>query len=221
MKEESTCQYEKNLVVLVADKNMEHGVRVLISSRWRAIGIPEISFDIYVHPHRDPGIVHGAHDFLRPMCSRYARALVMVDYRGSGQENKRPEALAEEIRQRLLTSGWNERAEVIVLVPELEAWVWGDSGKVAECLGWQGSAQRMRKWLKDQGQNFSSARKPRQPKEAVEALLEHVRRPRSSAIYGRLAEAVRLEGCQDESFTRFRDTLRRWFAGEPPREPAR
>jgi hypothetical protein len=53
--------------------------------------------------------------------------------------------------------------------------------------------------------------KPARPKEAMEAILRHVRKARSSAIYREIAGKVALAGCTDPSFGKFRETLGRWF----------
>ena len=44
---------QKDLVVLVADKDMEHALKGLLG-RPRALGIREIEADIRVHPRHDP-----------------------------------------------------------------------------------------------------------------------------------------------------------------------
>jgi hypothetical protein len=43
-----------DLVLLVADKNIEHGLRGLLS-RPQALGIRSVTSKTYVHPQRDPG----------------------------------------------------------------------------------------------------------------------------------------------------------------------
>ena len=111
----------KDLVVLVADKNMDRAVRGLLS-RYHELRIRPVESDIYVHPHRDPGCLLGAHDFLRPFWNRYAHALVMLDRDGCGQERLPREALEEQLELRLSQNGWNQRAAAVVLDPELEIW---------------------------------------------------------------------------------------------------
>lgn len=43
----------KDLVVLVPDKNMEASLRGLLS-RCAALGLRDVTFDLFVHPERDP-----------------------------------------------------------------------------------------------------------------------------------------------------------------------
>ena len=45
---------QKDLIILVADKNMEFAVRGILT-RLEALGIRDITYDLYVHPERDPG----------------------------------------------------------------------------------------------------------------------------------------------------------------------
>ncbi len=53
--------------------------------------------------------------------------------------------------------------------------------------------------------------KPDRPKEAMEAVLRYVRKPRSSAIYRAIASTVSLASCDDPAFLKFRRTLQNWL----------
>lgn len=65
----------KDLVCLVPDRNVEYGLRGLLE-RNISLGIREITYDIYVHPKRDPGILNGASDFLQEFSSIYSYGIV-------------------------------------------------------------------------------------------------------------------------------------------------
>ena len=84
----------RDLVVLVADKNME-AVMVGLLGRPQSLGIRAITFDVFVHPRRDPGCLTGADDFLRPFGGAYHYALVLFDHEGCGREPISPESLAD------------------------------------------------------------------------------------------------------------------------------
>lgn len=86
---------QQDLIVLVADKNMEFSGRGLMS-RPEAFGIRPLSYDVFVHPERDPGCLLRGHDFLRTFVSRYTRAIVMLDRHGCGQEQLPREVLEEQ-----------------------------------------------------------------------------------------------------------------------------
>ncbi len=201
-----------DLIVLVADSNMENTLRGLLS-RHHALGIRPITCDIFRHDKRDPGCWTDAHNYLRPYTRQYRYALVMLDHEGSGQESQRVVDLQEELESRLEANGWAEgRARVIVLEPELEMWVWSDSPQVDVCLGWQTHQPDLRTWLRQRNLLAPDALKPADPKKALEAALREVKTPRSSAIYRHLAEQVSFRGCVDPCFNRFRTILTEWFS---------
>jgi hypothetical protein len=137
-----------------------------------------------------------------------------MDREGSGQEAKSREQLEEDLETGLSASGWENRAAAIVLDPELEVWIWTDSPHVDHELGWSGQKKRLRSWLRVRSLWRQDALKPDRPKEAMEATLKHVRKPRSSAIYQSLAEKVGLTKCVDPAFLKLRSVLLEWFPAE-------
>jgi len=198
-----------DLAVLLPDKNFEYGMRGLLN-RPNAIGIREIQFSIQVHPKRDPGCVKTAQDILRLFCRDHQHGLLMFDKEGSGRENTPTNELAAELRERLAANGWGTRAEVIVLDPELEVWVFASSIQVERCLGWVKSL-RLRDWLQTEGLWDAGHRKPSRPKEALERALRDLRRPRSSSLYECLGRSVSIGDCVDPAFQKLRETLQGWF----------
>jgi len=204
-------QVQRDLVVLVADKNIEFALRGLLS-RPQALGIRLPDYTLYVHPERDPGCLRKAAPFLRPYACCFRYALVVLDREGCGRQERTRAELETEIEAGLAGAGWENRAAAVVLDPELEAWIWSDSPEVDRVLGWA-ELPPLRTWLRSQGFTFS-AHKPDRPKEAVEAALRFVRRPRSSAIFRELAERVSLERCRDPAFAKLRQCLGNWFPAE-------
>jgi hypothetical protein len=165
-----------------------------------------------VHPHRDPGCLSQSLDILTLYRNTYLHALVLFDREGSGQEHLAREQLEDRVEQQLNTAGWQGQSRAIVLDPELEVWLWNNSPHVALALGWRDTKIDLRQWLVDNDfPTETSTGKPRRPKEAVETVLRHVRKPRSSAIYREIAEKVSLTKCGDVSFLRFRQILQSWF----------
>jgi hypothetical protein len=198
-----------DLVLLVADKNIEHGLRGLLS-RPQALGIRSVTSRTYVHPQRDPGCAQKSHEFLRQFSADYDRALVVFDHHGCGRENRVPTQLEHDVRDLLWANGWDGRAQAIVIEPELEAWVFATSPLVERCLAWPG-AEPLRQWLQNKGLWSQGREKPADPKAALETVLATVGRPRWSAIYEDLARAVDFTGCQDKAFIRFKTVLQQWF----------
>jgi hypothetical protein len=200
----------KDLILLVADKNMEASLRGLLS-RPQSLKCRPASFDLFVHPERDPGCLLRGHDFLRPFASRYQRALVLLDHAGCGREVVERSVLESELQARVGEAGWGDRAAAIVIAPELENWVWSDSPHIDQALGWKSSEIPLRDWLREKGFLSSDAAKPVKPKEAVELVLRTARKPRSSSIYLGLAQVVGTDRCTDPAFLKLRSCLREWF----------
>lgn len=197
----------KDLVILVADKDMEMTMRGLLS-RPQSLGIRAIQYDLYTHPQHDPGVRTHAAEFLRPYQKMYHYALVLFDREGSGADDMSTEEIAQSVQQQMESAGWQQRCAVVVIDPELEVWVFSDSPHVAQVIA-DGDEQAMRAVLaKYTGENRS---KPENPKSAVEEIIRLKKIPRSSALFQRLAEQVSLSRCTDRSFARLRETLKRWF----------
>lgn len=200
----------RDLIVLAADKNIDFGLRGLLG-RPKALGVRSVAADFLVHPRRDPGCVREAHDVLRPSVGDYRHALVVFDHQGSGRDTQPIDRLADEVRDRLAANGWGGRAEVIVLDPELEVWVFADSPHVEHCLGWRRGRGTLRRWLEARKLWAPGRAKPEAPREALDEVLRELRRPRSSALYRCIAERVSLAGCTDPAFRKLASTLARWF----------
>ncbi len=212
-----------DLVCLVADKNMQHMLQALLA-RHRALGIRAPRHTVVSHPEHDPGCLRHAHELLRLFLDQAERALVLFDREGCGRENTSREVLEAEVETLLADNGWKDRSAAIVLDPELEIWLWSDSPRVDEVLGWQGRSSDLRSWLREKGLldagNVGSI-KPSRPKEAVEAVLR-VTGPatgtrRSSALYSELASKLSVTRCSDPAFSKLRATLRTWFPIEDGR----
>ncbi|MDQ1350581.1 MAG: hypothetical protein QG657_883 [Acidobacteriota bacterium] len=205
------CEQESyDLVVLVADRNMENSINGILE-RPEAIRIKQIKSEIYIHPHRDPGCLNKGHDFLRPFVNRCRHALVIFDKEGCGKEKLTREALEIQMEDNLKLSGWGERAAAVVIDPELENWLWSDSPEVDLALGWKGRTPPLRRWLEEKGFLTGNSVKPSHPKEAVESALRTAYQPKSSSIYHRIAKSVSLKRCQDPAFLKLKDKLYQWF----------
>lgn len=202
----------KDLVLLVADTDAKAALCALLT-RPPALGIRNITADVFVHPEHDPGVFLRAENLLRQFLQSHRYAMAVFDREGSGREELSPQELEEDLKRRLSGSGWGDRARAVAIDPELEAWVWSGSRHVAHALGWSGPGE-LHRWLTAHGFVNPCApqgTKPSRPKEAMEAALHQARVPRSSAIYADLARKVSVERCRDSSFCRLRDTLRQWF----------
>lgn len=203
----------RDLILLVADKNTDYGLRGLLS-RPAALGIPFVDTQILVHPRRDPGCFREAHNFLRAFAVDFRHALVVFDREGGGREERSADALESEVNARLATAGWDDRANVVVPDPELEVWAFADSPHVERCLRWPRTRGTIRRWLEGQNRWGKGRAKPEAPKEALERVLREIRRPRSSALYECLGKRVTVRGCNDRAFSKLVTTLAGWFPAE-------
>lgn len=201
----------KDLVILAADKDMEHALTGLLA-RPRALGIRPIAFDVFVHPEHDPGCALRGATFLSNFAAQYLHGLILFDHEGSGRESGSATSLQESVNAELSGSPWGDRAQAIVVEPELEAWIWSDSPHVEKVAGWEHRQPGLRRWLAEQGWIKEPDVKPSRPKEAFQAALRVAGRARSASLYRRLAENVSVERCTDSSFQQFKDILQHWFS---------
>lgn len=198
-----------DLVVLAPDKDIEQALRGIISRR-EALGIRPIKADYLVHPNRDPGIFHTADQLLLPYANDVDYAMVVFDCAWEGAPTSHPGSLAKHVETRL-QGAWPNRACVVAIDPEVEAWVWSSSPNVDRVLDWAGRNPPLREWLRQQGLWPPGMVKPPDPKAAFERALREVRIPPSSAIFRKLAQTVGLKRCTDASFVAVRDALQAWF----------
>lgn len=200
----------RDLVVLVADKDMEQATRQLLL-RPASLGIAAPTHEVYTHPERDNGCRTTSHDLLRSLASQYRFALVLFDHEGSGGDASEREQLERQVESRLEANGWNGRCSVLVLEPELEIWVWTDSSELDQVVGWAGRQPPLRQWLRAQGFKLNADGKPERPKEALREALRHVRKQPSASLFAALAAKAGLSRCTDPAFLKLKVTLQRWF----------
>ena len=204
-----------DLIILVADKSMEAALEGALS-REKALGIRSVSYEIKRHAEKDCGCLTNGIEFLSIFARQYQHALLIFDYEGCGAEMTPINELESELRDDLGRRGWADRAEVIIINPELEIWVWSNSPWVDEIMGWKGRAPKLRQWLRQKYPDYwpELNAKPLRPKEALEASLREVRKVPSASLFKRLAEKVSFDNCTDPAFGKFKTTLRHWFREE-------
>lgn len=209
----SDAPFQRDLVVLTADKDAEFAVRGILS-RYQSLGIRPVQADFYRHPEKDPGVLLHAHTFLQPFATTHAHALVIMDLEGCGQESTGRASLEKRIEMNLGARGWEGRAVAVIPDPELEIWVWSGSPNVERVLGWQGHAPPLRAWLESHGHTQAGIAKPCRPKEALQNALRATHIPWSADIFEQLARSVSLAKCQDDAFLKLRNTIQAWFGTE-------
>jgi hypothetical protein len=158
----------------------------------------------------DGGIHRRAHALLRPYIRSHQNALVILDKNFGGQL---PAAVVrEEILSNLSRNGWQAGcAEVVVIDPELEVWLWQrDNPHIARVFRYDGAVP-LEEFLGAEGIWPSTALKPVRPKEAARILLQRFRAGVPMVVYARIVENISVSGCQDQAFSLLASALRRWF----------
>ena len=204
----------RDLILLVPDVAIEKTVCTILQNRQQSLGIRKLSFNHIVHPGRDGGVRKNAHELLRSHPGNYDNAIVIFDYHGCGEEDKKtaPEIEAD-VKSRLTGAGWNDtNALAVVIEPELESWVWGNSPWVARAVGWQdGDTNNLKAHVEKLGFQFNPLGKPEKPKEALEKILYETSIPRSASIYQQMAEKASWRDCKERSFLKLTQFLRERF----------
>jgi len=99
----------------------------------------------------------------------------------------------------------------VAIEPELENWIWVDSAKLDNILGWEGRQPVLREWLRVTGYLPARQVKPTEPKRCLDEALRLVGQKRDSALFRTIAATVNLARCTDPAFVKFLTVLRRWF----------
>ena len=212
-----------DLVVLTADKDAHFGVEGLLS-RPERFGVRRLDEVKYLEAGGDGDCRTYAPDLLRPFVGKYEYALVLFDWEGCGMDTAKrhkkavsPQIVESEVKTRLEQNGWKDHAEVVILVPELEIWMWNSSPKLDEIVGWQNHIPDLRTWVRQQPEFLMRGdlpNKPERPKEALLAALREAREPPSASLFHQMGARVgktHLDRSREPAFAKFKTTLQRWF----------
>ena len=124
---------ERDIIFLLADGGMEQVLRGFLGREQfhRSLGCGVFDFDlardVIVAPTKDPGVYGTAHELLRPYERSHRRAVVILDSDWNGSPGA--SAIHEHVTKRMI-GRWSEFA-VIVIDPELEAWIMNDNAHLA------------------------------------------------------------------------------------------
>ncbi len=204
---------KKDLLLIVADLDAENVMQSLLN-RYQAFQIKKVNYEIIRHPERDPGCRGKGVSFARMFCRQYDHLILIFDHHGAGADKTIPEDLEKKLESELCINGWEEnRAAVVVIQPELEAWVWGDSKQVDHICGWGSRIPSLRQWLVAEGDIETENSKPIDPKTTFKKVLKNAepRKQFSAAIFRELGENVSFKNCQDRAFNKLKSTLSSWF----------
>jgi hypothetical protein len=193
----------------------------------------DVEKDIRVHPGHDCGVWSDPQMVLFAERKNYAKALIILDEAWEGAP--KAENLVSDIEKRAQAEGqWErDRFEVVLIQPELEAWIWQRNIHVAEAFEFPGSDgglwelltvqslaldKRTKKHLfvnldplNDVAAWPKNEAKPKNPKGVVEAVSAHCQSGPASGVFNEISAKVGVKHCVDGSFHKLRDALRGWF----------
>jgi hypothetical protein len=206
----------RDCIFLLADKNMQATFEGFLTRQafHQSLGCGTFSFDprqdiAVASGDNDPGLFTRGHEILRPYQRTHHHAVVVLDAQWEGSPGKK--AITTHLTTQIASTGWNtENFIVIVIVPELESWIWQQNDHVAKGLGFadchalMADTDLQTAWP----QGLS---KPTSPKEILETLLQKKRIPRSSSIYKQITSQVSIRHCKDSAFKQLVHTLKTWF----------
>ncbi len=176
--------YEKDLVILVPDKNMQFLLEGLLSMA-TVLGIRKPSHQLDIHPLRDAGCLDAA-ELLESQTNRYAHAIVVSNSERSGRANIDRNELEARIEDDLQKSGWGERARAVVVAPGIGRWL-------LEHV-YQG--------------HWSTGTSVQQE---LEAALRRKKVPQSPDLYRALGVQLVDEGEPDLAWQKILSTFKSWF----------
>ena len=201
----------KDLVCVVADRQIEATISALLDHRTHALGIRPITKEMLRHPEKDSGCYWRPTDLLRGYRNQVKRALIILDLDWDGAPAASGAELEFQIEDRLSREGMGGWAVPVVIEPELEAWVFSTSRNVDNVLGWQDRSPALREALETHGLWRPGEPKPADPKAALDWAVRKVGRRRDTPIYRELAQKVSIRRCRDRAFLRLGNLLRDWF----------
>jgi len=102
---------------------------------------------------------------------------------------------------------------VFVLEPEVERWIWCDPSRLLQEVRWPPEHGHVLEWLGQEAPACVKEGRVVRPKEALDAVLRAVGRPRSSSLFDTLGKTMSIHRCSDAEFRRMAAQLRAWFPG--------
>jgi hypothetical protein len=207
----------KDLYVLTADTDALAVIKSVMG-RPRDLGIRSIEWEVDRHAGRDSGMVKDGPELIRMKIKKaeFQKVLLIWDYHGSG-ESRLPQQSRDAIRLRLRQVTWEDRSEAVVVVPEIEEWLWHDPAALAQNLEIDIARlqQHIDSFVLERTEDEGTC-KMHYPKELFEFCLYQTRRRKPLPEDFRLISAsANLIGWQaSTTFAALVEILRNWFPGE-------
>jgi len=215
---------KRPIVFHLADSSMERGLKAFFNrDHWHdALRCSRFDIDVdedflRVPEHTDGGLLKYAHQNLATYLHSHERAVIILDedfdpYPGA-------EEICEDITKNMLGAGWSqERFEVVVIEPMLEAWLWADNLNVAHAFGYE-SFEQLQAPLIAKGLWDAGEAKPKRErlKDAKKAAMKFGNKKLNGSPFPGLFKILSsraFDACQEPSFGRMRQRLQEWFPVE-------
>jgi hypothetical protein len=203
----------KDLFLLTADADALAFMKSLLA-RHQALGISCITYELMRHPMRDSGVIKDGPETARLYRGKFQRAILLWDHQGSGQERSSPEDASQRVQTRLDSVSWQSKSGAVVIVPELEEWLWHSYESISQYFNLELS--RLTDWI---GQYAARKRMAAElpmrktPKELFEYVcIEKLKRTISPRDFEEIGKMVNIGALQESnSFSRVVRFLREWF----------
>ncbi len=209
----------KDLLIVTADNSIKAALCGFFEREgwWNAVGCGRFSIDPQndikaAQGLNDPGLYRRAGDLLQPLAPEYRHVLVILDGEWEGAPSD-PHAIRDAVENHIESAGWAKGDGCgIVIVPELEIWLWADSPHLASLLNFPDFAS-----LRQHVQTNSDAwpvgsAKPADPEEALKVVCRNAPvTPKNPSLFRHVCRAVGTKHCADPAVARLFDALRTWF----------
>jgi hypothetical protein len=216
----------RDCIFLVADSQMEATFRGFLTREkfYLSLGTGFFEFDPAldiirpVSDRKGDSIIHQeAHILLRTYQNTHRYAVIVLDKQWDG--SPQIARIEQDVAGNMTASGWTaDRFVVIVIDPELEAWVLQDSSMLQQIFKLDlGEVSSPKSWLVQKGLWDDAKPKADDPKAALITLLKQStvqKVPASAANYQKITHAISVKSCIDPAFDKLRSTLQSWF---PPK----
>jgi hypothetical protein len=214
----------RDVIFHLANEHMEKGFKAFFAREdWHfALGCRRFSIDplnekdiFRVPGHTDGGIWKHAGKNLRPFRDKYQYAIIILD--ADFEPHPGAKVLHQDISEAMTKSGWEpERFAVIVIQPELEAWLWAPNLNVARAFGHK-DFEQLRGKLEAERLWDSGKPKPNDLKRARDRAARLGGKKTGGPIFKGVFSEISKRACEccvEPGFMALRATLKTWFPPE-------
>jgi hypothetical protein len=216
-----------DIVFHLADKSMAEGLRAFFRrDNWHyALGCrrfdidPDSRDDIFqIGGCTDGGLWKNAHTNLATHFRTHQHAVIILDK--DFDPYPAPQKIREDIRANMRQRGWtDDRFEVIVIEPMLEAWLWADAVSTAKGFGVSDFDELKNQLVAKNLWNPTDPKpKPTHMKAARDLAAKIGHRSTGSPIFREVFTSLSsraLSACVEPSFVLLLHTLQTWFPHTP------